>query len=101
MDRQAATKLINDAWKDAATDAFNDVAAKFKGTDKVEEVYDAAVALTEERRVKYEEEEDAYEAHIAEAAYTEPAAKAKLDDATSDVAEQKDVFDTRELATAA
>lgn len=101
MDRQAASNAINEAWKSAATTAFNAVDGDFKGTDKVEEAYDTAVADTETKRLKWVADEALYTAHIADAAYTTPAAKAKLDEATSDVAEQKAVFDERALANTA
>lgn len=67
----------------------------------MEDVYDKAVADTETKRLKWVADEALYTAHIADAAYTTPAAKAKLDDATSDVAEQKAVFDERDKANIA
>lgn len=101
MDRQAATNVINEAWKVAATNAFNTVEATFKGTNNVEETYDTAVSDTETKRLKYVEEDTAYTTYIGDAAYTTPAAKAKVSDEASDVAEQKAVFDERALATIA
>jgi len=51
LERQRATHAINTAWKAAASAAFAVVETDFKGTDKVEEAYAAAVQLTEDKRL--------------------------------------------------
>lgn len=99
--RMTATDAINSKWKDDAVAAFNALDAKYTGEGKQAKIYEGLLATTNAKKAAWDPLEQAYKDHIAKAEYTTPAAKAKVAEDSSDIAEQKAVVTARGLATAA